>query len=76
MRSDRFVRTAISIGITIAVVFSFALAVSQGIQLKDDKASLESRIAVLESKVSSLENQIAGLDKRIADPPIRIVPCK
>ena len=72
MKPNGFVR----IGITLAVVFSVSLAVSQGIQLKDDKADLESRVTALESRVSSLENQITALEKRIADPPVRIVPCK
>ena len=72
MRSNGFIR----IGIAIAVVFSVSLAVSQGIQSKDDKAGLESRIVALESKVSSLENQISQMEKRIANPPVKIVPCK
>jgi len=72
MKAGNLVRTLLVTGIILLV----ASAVSQGIQLQDDKATLESRVTALESRIVSLENEIAKMEKRMSNPPVRIIPCK
>jgi phage shock protein A len=79
VKSKSFVRIVTGIGIVLLV----ASAVSQGLELKHDKVTVESRVtalenkvALLESKVAFLENKVIELEKQIANPPVRIVPCK
>lgn len=72
MKSKSFVRIVTGIGIVLLV----ASAVSQGLELKHDKVTVESRVTALENKVTLLESKINELEKQIANPPVKIVPCK
>jgi uncharacterized coiled-coil protein SlyX len=60
----------------IGVVLVVASDVSQGLQLKNEKTTLESRVAGLENRVASLEKRIIEMEEQTAHPPVKIVPCK